>query len=300
MTLQNFGEEIRKRVQENMGSGYKVECQEFFVNNAAQTLKLLVTEAGRHASPAITLNGYYENADVEDMEAYLEKTAGEIAKACRQQEPMETWAEEYARSIGDFSAVRDNIKFRLIHTEMNRELLETVPHIPFLDLSMVFYLSEELDKGVCSVLVHNELAAGWGVTPEELYDLAMENTPRLLPPVLSELKLRIIPMGLHAKRVGKLEEGVLYPASNHTGFYGAAVLAYPDFLRQYAKASGKNIIVIPSSVHEVLIKTEEEYDDRKKLSECVKEINTASVPREEWLSDHIYVYEYETDRLTAA
>ncbi len=301
MTLQYFGEEIRKRVQKNVGSGHEVECRDFLVNNGERTLKLTVTEIGRRVGPAFTLNGYYKNADPDNLEAYLEKTAGEIAGRCLQREPLDILVDEYSGLMNDFSAFRDKIKFKLIHTKMNRELLETIPHIPFLDLSIVFYMSEEFDEGLCSVLVHNELAVRWGVTSKELHDLALKNTPKLLPPVVSELKLERNVVDVRPKaELEQFKEGVLYPVSNYTGFYGAAVLAYPNLLRQYAQACGKNIIVIPSSVHEVLIKTEEEHDDRNILSGFVNTVNAAEVSRAEWLSDHIYVYEYETDRLIAA
>ena len=233
MTLQDFAEEIRKQVQEKMGTGYEVECQNMLENNGVRILKLSVTEIGSRVSFLITLNGYYENGDWSDMEAYSEDTAEEITRLYHEKNPVSTWAEKQTEVIKDFSAIRDKIMFRLIHTEMNRKQLETVPHIPFLDLSVVFYIPQEFDDGMCSLLIHNDLMDSWGVTVEQLYELALENTPNMLPIKMAELNMTEEgKMDLETKTdIENLKEGVLYHVSNPIGIFGAAVLMYPDFCR---------------------------------------------------------------------
>ena len=82
----------------------------------------------------------------------------------------------------NFEDVKSRIVFKLINTERNKALLEDIPHIEFLDLSIVFQclvLQEEF--GLCSILIHNVHLKLWDVTKEELYQAAKENTPKLMP-----------------------------------------------------------------------------------------------------------------------
>ena len=72
--------------------------------------------------------------------------------------------------------------FKLINTAQNRAFLRTVPHIDFLDLSIVFYVLLEItDEGTASMAVTLEHAEQWGVSAEQLWEDAGENVKRLLP-----------------------------------------------------------------------------------------------------------------------
>lgn len=43
------------------------------------------------------------------------------------------------RYIQDFDLVKDYIVYRLVNPDKNKKLLEDVPHVSFLDLSIVFH-----------------------------------------------------------------------------------------------------------------------------------------------------------------
>ena len=51
----------------------------------------------------------------------------------------------------NFSYLKDKIIFRLIHASSNQTLLKTVPHIPYLDLAIVFciYLTDDSSTQMC-------------------------------------------------------------------------------------------------------------------------------------------------------
>lgn len=69
----------------------------------------------------------------------------------------------------EYANVRNNIVYKLIHTERNRELLEDIPYIEFLDLSIVFqYLISKKESHLETLLIHNVHTKLWGVTVEEL------------------------------------------------------------------------------------------------------------------------------------
>lgn len=75
--------------------------------------------------------------------------------------------------------------FRLVNADMNRELLDQVPHVRILDLAVVFYVwLGKGNGGVLTAMVTREAADRWGVTPEGLWKLASVNAKREMPPVL--------------------------------------------------------------------------------------------------------------------
>ena len=78
----------------------------------------------------------------------------------------------------DIEKVRPKIKMKLINYEMNKELLEQVPHVSFLDLAVVFVVVLERDYDKCypSILIKNNHMGLWNISTMELFDIAMKNT----------------------------------------------------------------------------------------------------------------------------
>ena len=56
----------------------------------------------------------------------------------------------------NYENIRKNIIFKLINTEKNKELLEELPHIEYMDMSIVFHcLIPHQEHEMASILVHN-------------------------------------------------------------------------------------------------------------------------------------------------
>ena len=72
---------------------------------------------------------------------------------------------------------------------------------------------------------------------------------------------------------------------------GASVILYPDVLRMAAKKLGGDLLVLPSSIHEVILVRHENIGEYDKIAEFVKEINQKEVLSEDVLSDSVYRYE---------
>ena len=97
------------------------------------------------------------------------------------------------------------------------------------------------------------------------------------------------------------EDGLkLYLLTNQMGYNGAAAILYEGVLKNFAEEVGKDLILLPSSIHEVLLLPDNGDSDYEALSALVREVNEAQVRREEWLSDHVYRYLKEEDRIIAA
>ena len=199
------------------------------------------------------------------------------------------------QGILDYREARERLVYRLIQTRRNERLLRQIPHVPYLDLSIVFELYWKQEGQYCSCLVYNSHLEQWGVTPEEVERQARENTPIRLPAVFDSLEQMLLPMmgGLRQEPSG------LSVLSNREGFHGAAAILYPGELKRAADQLQNDLVVLPSSIHEVLLLPDALGQDYGMLTRLVQEINRNEVEQEEWLSDHPYRYLRKEDRLVA-
>ena len=153
------------------------------------------------------------------------------------------------------------------------------------------------------------------ITKEQLWNVAKENTKRLLPAecfgmnfAVYELLSRSTP-GEHdrenlLRRTWHIHEELelpekdkMYVLSNKLKNYGAACIAYPYILDMLAGVLKENFYVLPSSVHEVIIVPESSQIRQSELERMVREINETQVPEEEILSNHAYFYYAQEGKL---
>lgn len=84
----------------------------------------------------------------------------------------------------------------------------------------------------------------------------------------------------------------MYVVTNHSGTKGASAIYNDEMLRGFAELYHVDkIVVIPSSIHEMIILPYEEGTDIEEFSEMVKMVNQNVVAEEEKLADRAYVIE---------
>lgn len=89
----------------------------------------------------------------------------------------------------------------------------------------------------------------------------------------------------------------MFVMSNSKGMYGSAVMLCNSYLNEAANTIGEEkIILIPSSIHEIIaISASLDVEDVKAM---VKEVNSTELKPEEILSDNVYLYDSNCNRLT--
>lgn len=311
MVYEAFLEHVRQRLEDHLGNQCSITIQKIPKNNGKSMDGLTILMPGVKIAPTIYLNPYYEqfcdglpmNDIITDI---LELFRNNPAPTCITQQQM-----------SQFDLLEDKIMFKLIHLASNQELLEDVPYIPYLDLAIVFYLFlERNETGQMTALIHNEHMERWGVKEKDLLGLALENTPKAFPPeiksiadVLKEMVqknfLEVYEELLDEEEIDELFDGSdarlpLYVLTNVVGLQGAGCIIYSHVLKNFADALGKDLIILPSSVHEVLITPNEPGISYEELSDLVACINQNEVPIEDQLSDQVYLYSRSTDRLRLA
>lgn len=195
-----------------------------------------------------------------------------------------------------FDKLKDGIIYVL--TRKNEELANYVPHVNYLDLMIVFYWRKS-ESEYCPI--NNELATIMDVDTDDLMLAAMENTSRLMGyKVQGILSVIADCCGYEMYDFKAIDEEIpMYVASNKILYNGACVMLYNGFMRALAKKLDSNLYIIPSSLHEIIVLKDlgyGEFDDS--LKEMICYVNQTEVRPEDKLSDSLYYYDRETDKIT--
>ena len=296
MNKKQFVTSITGILEERMEEGVQVKLQEVRKNNNIVLQGLLIQKPESNISPTIYLDSFYEKYEAGSD---LEEIVDAILEIYERGAVKSNLDMEFFR---DFEQVKERIVYRLIHAEKNKELLEDIPHILYLDLAICFYYAfhdEELGEGM--ILVHNTHMEMWNTNHQELMKQAQENTPKLFQPIfvtLDAIMNNICGMDESVKEELK-EDDYMYVLTNRQKNQGAACILYPDMLEQTAQKLKGNFYVIPSSIHEVIILRDTGCEDLSVLQEIIKEANKSQVLVEDVLSDHPYYYDKEEKKLVS-
>jgi hypothetical protein len=199
--------------------------------------------------------------------------------------------------------------FQVINTAQNEDMLRDMPHREFQDLSIIYrWVVKADEQGVQSSVVRNSLAAKFGMTEEELFRCAVENTKRILPPtvrsmndVMRDMFIKDgMPEDMADMMLGDIPENqMMWVISNERGFNGAGSMLYEEKLHDLAMRLETDLYILPSSVHECLA-VSTDIGDPYELANMVNEVNMAEVALEDRLSNQVYHYDKDARRLTLA
>lgn len=302
MEFEEFIQAVANRLREKLGQEYHVEAVDVPKNNGVIFHGVSIRHKENNIAPCIYLDGYYGRYVDEDMGP--DAAAEEIVRTYRDN------AEDIGFDVSlftDYHNARPKLCGRLVNTGKNREMLEDLPHREFLDLSLIYYVEVcGCDKGIASVLVHNSHMEQWGVSEEELYQAVTENMEQTDSGTIQNLAQTVAQMaGLEEIPAGlKNDTPPLYILSNRKRQNGAVQMLNKRMLKTAAKLFGKDFMVLPSSIHEVLLVPVTEDIEKKdyvvKFANMVREVNDTQVEDTEILSYHVYRYYRDTETVVIA
>ena len=294
VSLELFADEVVECVKEILGDGYDIELRRVPKNNGIILTGISICRAGEKVSPVIYLDDYY--AERADTETEVELTARKIVNCFRYNGDLSDTVLKSAEHLYDFGKARDRVMLKLIHTKNNEQRLNQVPNIPYLDLSIVFYLYMDEDSGsMMTAQIQNEHLALWGVDTQMLYRIALQNMQRVMPAQINSITQIIEDLkcafGEEPDEDRGEEDAPFYVLTTSSGINGAACMLYSGVLEKFAEQRGNDIIILPSSVHEVFLLEDTGEIDYMALTELVKCINATEVPTQDILSEKVYRYE---------
>lgn len=208
--------------------------------------------------------------------------------------------------IKDFDNIKDRLYFRVVNKSANSHYMEKYVCNSVLDLLKVYCIMAKVKGGIHCIEIKKEFLEAWGMTEEAIVKLAESNSKKLLPcaivnytdckNMVKKQDTRCLPTELIYGReyeVGKDNRWIL---TNKYMFEGATSMFYDNVLGDFAKVYESDIVIVPTSVHEVVIVPRCDISDINEIRELQKD-NKANTPVEQFLTDNLYIYKRETGQI---
>lgn len=297
MHMDNFIKELTDLIKEQLGSDYDIRIEKRRKNNGTELhgLTILSKTVKENIVPTIYLEEFF---NLFQSGITLDNITKRIIEVYKENSKKITFN---FNDILDFNKIKNLISFHLINTELNTLLLDKVPHLEFLDLSIIFrinIISNTIGNG--SILIKSDLLDTWGISVHELFHTAFLNTPKLMPCRIRRLSDVI--EELH----GEIDVDLcpLYVISNNNISNGCGCILYPDVLESFANTMRSDLYILPSSTHEMLILPISSMDisnmDLNELKYIVRMVNCTEVSKEDFLSNSVYQYFRKTKKIEIA
>lgn len=186
--------------------------------------------------------------------------------------------------VDDYAAAREKLFIRVSSADKNRHKLADIPHRMIENLVITYHMKMTMSDGrEGSMMLTNNLLEGYEVSPEQLHKDALANSQLILPARTTPLT-SILGMPPADGNSG------LTVLTNKGNVYGAAAMFYDGVLDGIADDLGGEILILPSSVHEVMVYKCDHVSQYADLEEIVKSINEEAVEESDRLTDTVYYY----------
>ena len=301
MNYEEFKEALIDNVRERVGQDVVIRTDVVSKNNGKQKEGIIV-ELGNTIFPIIYLDDLFEKYN---SGWSIKEIVDMIMPLCISS------SDEIKEKVsillnGEWEKIKDTIEPCVINRGWNDKLLKKIPSIDILDLSIVFRAILD-NTGAMSYLITNELINKLGISREELLETAMVklNTNVYYISTLTGLIKECMKSTEDEEIFDAIIESIdneppIYVLSNSTRLHGAAGIARTDIISKFANALMKDLYILPSSIHEILLLPVKEDCTVEELRNMVKSINEQQVEPEERLSDNIYYFSREKGSLEIA
>lgn len=295
MNFQQFSDELIRQLTPMFPDGTQIGMQMIPKNNGVFLEALIIREPGINISPTIYLEDYYtlfaEGVSLEEICHIICDVFLEV----RLNHPVDP------RFFTDFEQAKQHLIYQIVNYGKNADRLCEIPHIRYLDLAIIFCCMLRLENGeAATILIRNEHLDLWKTDAGTIKKQAFDNTPRLLPayiqPIMDAIRDLMESNESLERLLPLLEEDTappLYVLTNETQIGGAACMLYPSLLAEFSDSVGKDLYILPSSIHEVLLLPTDTRDADDDLRALVQSVNQEQLPPTQQLSDTVYYYSRE-------
>lgn len=296
MLYKEFIEDVRKALYERMNNITIIE-EKMLKNNGLHYPSILIKEDGEKV--AVNFYPYLLFMQYARNEITISEVADKIIESYKREKRNFVLDID---ALSDYEQIKYAIRGRLINTEQNRELLATLPHRDFLDLSIIYTLEVKPTKGdeTGNIKITNSLMNSWNVEEDTLYHQMLTNMEMLEEGTVNSM----------ASVVEELAgtEPILLPSyfpmyiiSNQNKIHGAIEILNKELLKKASTMLGGDFYIIPSSLHEcILLPTHGNESDAVYFRSMLQEVNDLHVAKEEVLSYSLYLYRKETGEIEIA
>ena len=281
MNYNEFIEKVREGLSARLKPYYEIVLKKVVKNNNIYRYGLSAFPTGKNKTGKVSRIVYLEDFYQENQKYKLENIIEELSGILLNFDIPEFKETDYT----DIDKIKDRIIFELVNYKMNEERLSGRPFIKIMDLAIIFaFVATDLGRDFGVVHITDEMANNFGLTKNEIWDIAKINTPKLL-------EADIIPMSSFVPgEVADTETEEMYILCNKKKAGGAGVLLYDRILEELSSKLESDLYILPSSIHETIIIRADKDKNISDLQDMVKNINNTVVSTEDILSDKVYHY----------
>lgn len=299
MEFMDFVDKTICEVRERIGGECRVSVRKITKNNGITLTGLMVSSPESNVSPVVYLDHFHQK--VEDGSMTFGEAVSRIAECHEENRVREHYDVPDVTAYGD---MKGRLGAKLVNTGKNTDFLASVPNRRFLDLSLVYVTDIRcLDKGYSTVTVSNWLMGQWGVTEQDLFEQAEANMEAAGSMEIMNMSEVLRGFAGEYEGENRMRCGVscMYVVTGKNRMHGAAAMTNPEIMRKAAAIFGRDFMILPSSVHElILVPSFGEGDEALHLARMVREINATEVLADEVLSGHVYRYDFRTGTISIA
>lgn len=192
--------------------------------------------------------------------------------------------------------ILQNVIHCVVNVASNRLYLSDKVFWRFLDLAVIYkFVIRETEEGMSSMVLTKRICEQYDINMEELEEAARENTQKrgfCVKPLTQYMEKL---MGM--KVLEESEKGPqLWVCTASNCINGARIMLYSEPLAELADMIGSDLILLPSSIHEILALPAK--DGVRNVEDIVAEVNSTQVPKDEILSNNVYYYNRQTREVT--
>lgn len=293
---------VQDMLDDSIGKKAVAEVKTITKNNV-ERLGISIDE-GVGIAPVYYIDGILEDMldddeDEGDMDDKIYEIAAEIFDTyCSRNIPKIDTA-----VFNDKDFLLGNVTTKIVCSVGNEAMLRNVVHTPIAgtDLEVVYAvaLNDDNGEGIGCTVINEKHLQVLEITHDELKDRAIYNllTGDYYFTAIEDMLFTLNEEGNDnstKRNCVTLKEDAALPmyVFRSISSYGASSILFGGVLMEIAEKMNDDLIIIPSSVYEVLIVPYSAFDNS--LNALIKDINGTEVAPEERLSDHGYIFRRET------
>lgn len=273
--MMNYAEFKEKLINTFNGKGYELEVRMVKKNNIQK--EAIVKTSGR-VSPTIYINDWFSTYEGNgDFEGVIE-SVDRIFNM-----PVPNGIETLLDNLD-----MDNITARLVNYDKNADRLEKIVHEKLLDLAIeIRYIVSSDEDGVMSFPITDYILNKMGITKEDAIARVKMNVKRNS----DFCSMMGVMMGAGIELPINNFDEPMYILSNKNKVNGAVSIISTDVLDKVLDDMDLDeVIIIPSSIHEVIIINTNVVLSVEEVENIIKYVNTTEIDDEDFLSDRAYKY----------
>lgn len=182
--------------------------------------------------------------------------------------------------------IMKNLYFKAVNYEENAKWLQKqeIPYKKRMDLALI----PKVQIPEASFVVTHKLREALGMSTVELLEQTTRNNSKCLPIKIENICEFVKERGIQVPEEGHVE---VYILRNEIDFESASLMFETDILDAMKERLGEKMVIVPCSVHEVMLMGYDDYPSLNDHRSMVEHVNKNFLNEGEFLSNNVYVYD---------